>query len=56
MDRSRFKGTCYRAANWLLLGRTRGRTRNDRHNRIRVPVKEVYLYPLVSDFRRELCE
>jgi len=55
VDRSRFKGTCYRAANWLLLGRTRGRSRNDRHKRIRVPVKEVYLYPLVSDFRRELC-
>jgi hypothetical protein len=55
VDRSRFKGTCYRAANWLRLGETKGRTRNDRANRIRVPVKDVYLYPLVAEFRRELC-
>jgi hypothetical protein len=54
VDRSRFKGTCYRAANWRRLGVTRGRTRNDRHKRIRVPVKDVYLYPLVADLRREL--
>jgi len=55
VDRSRFKGTCYRAANWLRLGATKGRSRNDRQNRIRVPVKDVYLYPLTPDFRRELC-
>jgi len=54
VDRSRFKGTCYRAANWLRLGSTRGRTRNDRAHRIQAPVKDVYLYPLVADFRREL--
>jgi hypothetical protein len=55
VDRSRFKGTCYRAANWLRLGETRGRTRNDRAHRIRAAVKDVYLYPLVADWRRELC-
>ena len=55
VDRSRFQGTCYRAANWLRLGATRGRTRNDRAHRIRAAVKDVYLYPLVADFRRELC-
>lgn len=55
VDRSRFKGTCYRAANWLRLGETRGRTRNDRENRLRVAVKDVYLYSLTPDFRRELC-
>ena len=54
VDCSRFKGTCYRAANWLRLGSTRGRTRNDRRNRIRVPVKDVYLHPLVKDFREAL--
>jgi hypothetical protein len=54
VDRSRFQGACYRAANWRRLGQTRGRTRNDRHRRIRVPVKDVYLYPLVADFRQEL--
>jgi len=55
VDRSRFKGTCYRAANWLPLGATQGRTRNDRAHRIRAAVKDVYLYPLVADFRQELC-
>ena len=54
VDCSKFKGTCYRAANWLRLGQTRGRTRNDRENRIRVEVKDVYLHPLTRDFRKEL--
>ena len=54
VDRERFLGTCYRAANWLRLGATRGRTRNDREHRIRACVKDVYLYPLVADFRKEL--
>ncbi len=54
VDRSRFKGTCYRAANWRRLGQTRGRTRNDRAHRIQAPVKDVYLYPLVKDFREAL--
>lgn len=54
VDRSRFKGTCYRAANWRRLGETRGRTRNDREHRIQAAVKDVYMYPLVADFRREL--
>jgi len=55
VDRSRFKGTCYKAANWRRLGQTRGRTRNDRAHRLRAAAKDVYLYPLVADFRRELC-
>jgi hypothetical protein len=55
VDRSRFRGTCYRAANWLRLGETRGRTRNDRTHSIRTSVKDVYLYPLVKDFREALC-
>lgn len=54
VERSRFKATCYRAANWLPVGTTRGRSRNDRHQRIRVPVKDIYLYPLTAQFRREL--
>jgi len=54
VDRDRFQGTCYRAANWLRLGATQGRTRNDRTHRIRTAVKDVYLYPLVADVRRAL--
>jgi hypothetical protein len=52
VDRDRFKGTCYQAANWLRLGMTRGRTRNDPEHSIRASVKDVYLYPLTPDFRR----
>jgi len=55
VDRSRFRGTCYRAANWMRLGATQGRTRNDRDRRIQAPIKDVYLYPLIPGFRRELC-
>lgn len=54
VDRERFRGTCYRAANWVHVGATRGRTRNDREHRLRATVKDVYLYPLHRDFRRAL--
>lgn len=55
VDRSRFKGTCYRAANWICVGQTQGRSRQDRDRILSVPVKDVYLYPLISDFREKLC-
>jgi hypothetical protein len=55
VDRSRFAGTCYRAANWLCIGATKGRSRQDRYKRICVPVKDVYLYPLATDFKKRLC-
>jgi hypothetical protein len=54
VDVSRFRGTCYRAANWRYVGRTKGRSRNDRYATIRVPKKDVYLYPLRSGFREIL--
>lgn len=54
VDRGRFRGTCYRAANWIHLGATQGRTRNDRDRRIQAAVKDVYLYPLIPSFRQEL--
>ena len=55
VDRTRFRGVCYRAANWILTGQTKGRTRNDRYTTIQAPVKDVYVYPLSRHFRRELC-
>ncbi len=55
VDRDRFRGTCYQAANWMRLGSTQGRTRNDRNHCIRTSVKDVYLYPLSPNFRKELC-
>jgi hypothetical protein len=55
VDTSRFTGACYRAANWLALGTTAGRTRNDQTNRPQVPPKAVWVYPLDSQFRAHLC-
>ena len=55
VDRERFRGTCYRAAGWLHVGATTGRSRNDGDNTLRVPVKDIYLLPLRADFRRRLC-
>ncbi len=52
----RFEGTCYKAANWIHVGRTTGRTRQDRHNRIQAPLKEIYLYPFTAHARRDLCQ
>lgn len=46
VDRSRFRGTCYRAANWTHVGSTKGRSRNDRFTTLQVPVKDVYVYVL----------
>jgi len=54
VDSSRFRGTCYRAANWIHVGETTGRSRNDRPGRPRVPVKAVWLYPLQHPFRARL--
>jgi Domain of unknown function (DUF4338) len=55
VDRERFQGTCYRAANWLRLGVTQGRTRNDREHSIHAAIKDVYLLPLTANFRTRLC-
>lgn len=54
VDRSRFKGTCYKASNWILTGQTKGRTRNDRYRSIQTTVKDIYVYPLTKNFRKQL--
>jgi hypothetical protein len=54
VERQRFSGTCYRAANWHVLGSTCGRSRQDSRRLLRLPVKEVYACPLRSDFREVL--
>jgi len=46
VDTERYSGSCYRAANWRYVGQTAGRSRQDRHHRLSVPCKAVYLYPL----------
>ena len=51
----RFKGTCYKAANWVHVGSTTGRGRMDRENKRQgMAVKEIYVYPLSKRFRQEL--
>ena len=54
VDRDRFSGTSYRAANWQSVGRTQGRGKNDRDHQTVVPIKEVFLYPLNKAFREIL--
>ena len=54
VEPDRFAGTAYRAANWVRVGQTTGRTRQDTHRSIQTPIKDVYLYPLRQDFRAVL--
>lgn len=54
VDTTRFKGTCYKAANWSYVGDTKGRGKYDRYNQQAKPVKAVFLYPLSRNFREEL--
>jgi hypothetical protein len=55
VERERFAGTSYKASNWLCLGTTTGRSRQDRRHTIQVPLKDVYLYPLDRKFRQEFA-
>ena len=54
IDPGRFRGTCYRAANWQLLGLTTGRGKNDQTNKPNRPIKEVLGLPLTPRFREYL--
>ncbi|MBF0423788.1 MAG: DUF4338 domain-containing protein [Magnetococcales bacterium] len=61
VEQDRFTGGCYRAANWINVGLTAGRGRNDRTRRERgqhgtpLPIKQIWLYPLCRDVRERLC-
>jgi hypothetical protein len=56
VDRQRFAGTCYRSANWLCVGCTSGLSRQDRHHRLSVPIKDLYVYTLTSRAQERLCQ
>jgi Domain of unknown function (DUF4338) len=50
------RGTCYRAANWVLMGRTTGRGKDDQTNKANRSLKDVWGLPLVEDFRARLMQ
>jgi hypothetical protein len=55
VDTERNKGTCYRAANWICLGKTTGRGKADQTHKANRSLKDVWVYPLAKDFREKLC-
>ncbi|MDA2936726.1 DUF4338 domain-containing protein [Acidobacteria bacterium AH-259-A15] len=55
VEDQRFRGACYRAANWIYVGQTQGRGKLDRDRTARLPTKSLWLYPLTKHFRSALC-
>lgn len=55
VEKPRFAGTCYQAANWQYLGDTQGRGKLDTRHCHAEPTKSIWIYPLARDFRRYLC-
>jgi len=55
VDRSRFRGTCYQAANWRFVGQTKGHAKKNGQYYHHGRIKDVYVYPLHPDFRQRLC-
>ena len=54
VDTEHYSGTCYRAANWIEIGQTKGRGRQDRLSQSALSRKAIYVYPLQSEFRKHL--
>jgi hypothetical protein len=55
VDKQRFNATCYKAANWIYLGDTTGRGKNDQSHKVNRSIKAVWGCPLSKDFRKRLC-
>jgi len=55
VDQERFRGTCYRAANWHLLGATLGRGRQDRDATCSKSIKDIYALPIRKGWMKLLC-
>jgi len=54
VDDSHYSGSCYRAANWIEIGKSKGRGRQDRFNQTPLSIKSIYVYPLEDDFRKQM--
>ena len=55
IDPQRFSGACYRSANWCCVGWTTGRGKDDQTQQANRSLKELWVYPLVKNFREQLC-
>jgi len=55
VDTTRFRGTCYRAANWICIGETSGRGRMDRHHQTTIAKKTIFVFPLSRNVQLALC-
>jgi hypothetical protein len=56
VERGKYKGSSYQAANWQKVGQTQGRGRNDRRHQGALTTKDIYVYGLVKDWRQRLCQ
>jgi hypothetical protein len=56
VEKQRFAGTCYKAANWICVGDTLGRGKWDRQNKFDKPVKSIWLYPLDRRYKERICQ
>jgi len=56
VEKNRFKGTCYKAANWIWVGQTKGTAKRGHDYLFHGNIKDVYVYPLRKDFRKKLGE
>jgi hypothetical protein len=54
VEKDRFKGTCYKAANWIQVGHTKGIAKRGHDHLFHGNIKDVYLYPLGKNFRKKL--
>ncbi|MBT4875087.1 MAG: IS4 family transposase [Bacteroidetes bacterium] len=54
VDTTKYSGTCYQAANWKYLGKTKGRGRSDSKHECKQTIKDIYIYPLESDWQNML--
>ncbi len=54
VETDRFKGTCYKAANWTYLGQTKGSSKRGSSHHYHGNIKDIYAYPLREDFRNKL--
>ena len=55
VETPRFSGPCYKAANWIFLGDTKGRGKMDRKHKAQLHKKSIWVYPLVRNYQKLLC-